>query len=369
MRCRHVSVGKNVELGTRKIVLAGASIDANVKVASLSLVMKSEHVQAPNVDFYWAGPLLQQITFPLLERRPRFIKRKINRQRRVTLELPEADASLVPRDGVGVAVSNPLALDGTGCKQDDLRRLAKQGDLDAIAALLKTDVTRGICASSAQQRRFEFGSNERPSDTVAPRSFLDLFAEACTKDVTVLLAIAAVVSIFVGVTLPNVFTKELDRSTGWIEGLAIIIAMLVVAVAGTLIGLYKERVFDDAQRAAAASVTRVRRDGVEQLVGTAELVAGDVVVLEGGARVPCDGLVIRGSALEAKQLLLAGSFVLEGHCELLAVPAGSVTPRGSRRRHRTTPRRRSWTSSLPSLRTALAASAPPLPSRSSLASC
>lgn len=96
-------------------------------------------------------------------------------------------------------------------------------------------------------------------------------------------------------------------------------------------------------RLTQTAARRRRRDGTEETVSTAALRVGDVVVLHAGDRVPCDGIVLRGSAsIDTSSLtgesvpvdvgpgatVLAGSIDTNGALDIEATTTGSETTLG-----------------------------------------
>jgi magnesium-transporting ATPase (P-type) len=87
---------------------------------------------------------------------------------------------------------------------------------------------------------------------------------------------------------------------------AVIVAVLIL---NTVIGFTQERRADrsvNALMSLATPVATVRRDGSRQRIDAAELVPGDVVLLEAGDRVPADLRLLEASAVCADESLLTG---------------------------------------------------------------
>ncbi|WP_372592926.1 cation-translocating P-type ATPase, partial [Actinotalea sp.] len=131
----------------------------------------------------------------------------------------------------------------------------------------------------------------------------------------------------------------------WLAQLATMaFAIVAVVLANALFsfaqGRRADRAAETLHRLLPAEVA-VRRDGAVQQVGAAQLVVGDVLVLEAGDRVPADAAVLAASGLlvdlstltgegEAAAVLeggalLAGTFVVEGTAEARVTATGSRT--------------------------------------------
>ena len=371
MRCRQINVGSSVTIGMNTIALSGAVIDDHAVIGSLSLVMKSEHVRTPKLDTKWSGALIQPVPFPPLEKRKRHNKKRNNRERRVELEQVEAQTkSLRTEEHTAVVqLSNPLVptkitpilstSDREGeieyaaildlFAQKDLVGLDEVGGLGQVAAALKCTTSQGIAEKIVESRRLDFGQNNTSANLKKqPISFLGLFAEACSDTVIILLAIAAIISIIFGMTLPGTYDRSVNTTTGWIEGTAIIISIIIVTVVGSISNYHKDKVFEDMESSLAPMPVRVRRDGREKNIDSLHLVVGDVVLVQSGSRITCDMLLICGSPLcdesavtgestpvkksvKSDPFVLGGSNVTQGWAELLVVAVGSNTVRDGRR--------------------------------------
>jgi len=160
----------------------------------------------------------------------------------------------------------------------------------------------------------------------------ELFFESF-KDLTlIILCIAAVVSFTVGIS------KEPDH--GWIDGVAILIAVLIVAVVTATNDYQKERQFRALSAASDNVEIKVVRNGINDSINVHDLCVGDVVILEGGDKIPADGIYIEGDACEANEasltgepedmkknterdpFLLSGCNISAGTCHMLTIAVG-----------------------------------------------
>jgi Ca2+-transporting ATPase len=187
--------------------------------------------------------------------------------------------------------------------------LEQFGGLERLAAGLKTDAKDGLSSREAVESAGEaFGRNE----VVKPRgkSFFVLVWERL-KDVTMLvLSGCAMLSLALGIAFPEEFFDPdcecvVVDSTGWVEGVAIIIAVLLVVMVGAFQDWDKERRFR-ALGSADRHFVRVVREGREKEVETTELVVGDLVVLEIGKDVPADGYVVFSGDLKVDESSMTG---------------------------------------------------------------
>ncbi len=174
---------------------------------------------------------------------------------------------------------------------------------------------RGLSGAEARARLERDGPNR-----LASRGRASLLSRVYGQftDITVLaLIFAAVVAVVLGQTEPGLTPLEQFGDAT---------AIFIIVILNALIGLVQE---SRAERALAAlsdstaPTARVLRDGEEQQVDSADLVVGDVVLLEEGSRVPADARLLVANSLSANESSLTGESVpVEKQAELL-LPAST----------------------------------------------
>ena len=127
-------------------------------------------------------------------------------------------------------------------------------------------------------------------------------------DSQVLLTIAAVVSLALGIyqaspagpphlvrddTCPNPEGCPV-ASLEWVEGVAIVVAIVIIVLVGSLTDYQKERQFQKLNAQREDRTVKVIRDGNEQQINTKDLVVGDIALLEPGEILPVDGVFLSG---------------------------------------------------------------------------
>jgi Ca2+-transporting ATPase len=164
-----------------------------------------------------------------------------------------------------------------------------------VIADLGTDARRGLPIGEIQARLQRHGRNELPTEPPIPgwRRFLGQFEDV----LTILLLVATVVS-FVA------WWIERESPLPY-EALTILAIVLLNGVLGLLQESRAEQAVE-ALRAMTAPTARVLRDGQQRLVPTAELVPGDVLLLEEGDTVPADARVLESIALRVAESALTG---------------------------------------------------------------
>jgi Ca2+-transporting ATPase len=178
-------------------------------------------------------------------------------------------------------------------------------DSGEVCEALTVDPTVGLNAGTVDERRAEHGPNrlEEEQETPAWVHLLNQFR----SPLIIILLVAGAVTALLG--------EYID--TG------VIAAVLVLNAA---IGFTQERKAEQSVRALAelaAPDATVVRGGEERQIDAEELVPGDVVLLEMGARIAADARVLDAQRLGVDESLLTG----DDRC-------GLVAPHRPRRRHR-----------------------------------
>lgn len=178
----------------------------------------------------------------------------------------------------------------------NLEHLKAAGGVDAFVKTLMTDPDSGASESSIEQRRALFGSNTLPS---TPRkSFWQLFVDTFDDATLQILIVAAIVSLVIGIYD--------DPSTGYVEGMAILAACLIVSVVTALNDYQKESQFRELSAANEDVDVIVVRSGKFHSVNVDDLVVGDIVCIEAGDNIPCDGILVSFDGLEVDESALTG---------------------------------------------------------------
>ncbi len=163
-------------------------------------------------------------------------------------------------------------------------------DIKDTLNTLKT-THKGLSSAEAQQRLHNYGPNElkEVKKKTVIMMFLDQF-----KDFMILILIAAAVV------------------SGLIGELADTIAIVVIVVLNAIIGFVQEYRAEKAMEALkemAAPAALVTRDGQIQNIPSADLVPGDVVMLEAGRIVPADIRLTEVAQLKIEEAALTGESV------------------------------------------------------------
>jgi P-type Ca2+ transporter type 2C len=158
------------------------------------------------------------------------------------------------------------------------------GDVAAALGAAERGLTREECA----RRLAHFGRNTLPR--AEPPSLAAIFLRQFKSPLMLILLAAAVVSLLL---------------RDWPDAAFIFAAVLINALIGTHQEQGAERAAE-ALRNLVSARALVERDGAEREIDAAELVPGDLVLLESGAKVPADLRLLAQRRLSVDESLLTG---------------------------------------------------------------
>ena len=170
----------------------------------------------------------------------------------------------------------------------------QQSSEDVLAAL-GTDPQRGLTEAEARARLDREGRNELAADAPVPawRKFLAQFQDV----LVILLLIAAGIS-------AGLWLYERESSLPY-EAIAICAVVLLNAVMGYIQESRAESAVA-ALRQMSAARARVIRDGQQRSVPAADVVPGDMILIEEGDTIPADARVIQSISLQTTEAALTG---------------------------------------------------------------
>ncbi|KAK1590617.1 calcium-translocating P-type ATPase [Colletotrichum navitas] len=127
------------------------------------------------------------------------------------------------------------------------------------------------------------------------KTLLELMWITYQDKVLMLLTAAAVVSLAIGIYQTVGLPHAPDEPrVEWVEGVAIVVAIAIVVIVGSLNDYSKERQFAKLNKRKKDRNVKVVRSGKTIELSVHDLLAGDVIHLEPGDLVPVDGILIEG---------------------------------------------------------------------------
>lgn len=165
------------------------------------------------------------------------------------------------------------------------------GYVEPASPAADADKTRGLTSARVEQLRARFGRNV--VDSTLRRTWWRTLGEVLREPMFLLLLAASAIYLVLG-----------DVS----EALTLL-AFVAGIVFLTVFQSHRTAQVLDSLREMSAPRAQVLRDGQRQLVSAAELVPGDVVFVDEGARVPADGTLTEAHELSVDESLLTGESV------------------------------------------------------------
>jgi P-type Ca2+ transporter type 2C len=193
------------------------------------------------------------------------------------------------------------------------------GGVDGLLAKVEVDRNIGVRSSQVELRRKSFGINKVDEEPQEP--LWKLMWEALQDPTLIFLCAAACFSLLIAL-----FVEQ--RPYGWLEGVAILTAVAVVVLVGSINDYQKEMQFRELNSKKEDLQLTVLRDGHLTQISTFDLVVGDIVILSTGDLIPADGVVLGRNDLEISEKMLTGetclrkkspSYVLSGN-EVVSSP-------------------------------------------------
>lgn len=176
--------------------------------------------------------------------------------------------------------------------QDSLESKATtSGEEFSVIKHFSTDAERGLTSEQAIENLKQYGPNQLTARK--PAGPMSILVRQFQSTVVVLLLLASLAS-------------WLSHET--VQAIAILAAVLINAAVGFITEL-KAKFSLEALENLAGPVARVIRDGRERDLPAAELVPGDLIVLDAGARVPADLVLTETVALSVEEGMLSGESI------------------------------------------------------------
>ncbi|KAI8878784.1 PMCA-type calcium-translocating P-type ATPase [Backusella circina FSU 941] len=154
-----------------------------------------------------------------------------------------------------------------------------------------------------------FGANVLPPAKV--KNIFQLMWMAFKDKTLILLAIAAVVSLAVGL-YDDIAQPEYDANGNkmagvkWVEGVAIIVAIVIVVLVGSVNDFQKERQFQKLNAKKEDRLVKATRDSTTSLISVHDIQVGDLLHLEPGDIVAADGIFIEGHNVRCDESAATG---------------------------------------------------------------
>nr|QFR55262.1 PMCA2 [Onchidium reevesii] len=241
----------------------------------------------------------------------------------------------------------------------ELLNSSQYGGVQEMCKRLRTSPVQGLDGSDLEQRKKIFGSNLIPPKP--PKSFLQLVWEALQDVTLIILIVAAIISLGLSFYKPpkdddadlreeDTYKEgggDFEEAAGWIDGLAILVAVVVVVLVTAFNDWSKEKQFRGLQSRIELEhkFATIRKGNVEQ-ISVGDLVVGDICQVKYGDLLPADGVIIQSNDLKVDEssltgesdhvkkgenkdpMMLSGTHVMEGSGKMLVTAVGPNSQTG-----------------------------------------
>ncbi len=174
--------------------------------------------------------------------------------------------------------------------------------IEETARRLGTDLRRGLSPDQVAERQARYGPNEL-AERPRPGFLARLWAQL-NDFLVMILIVSAIVSAIIGWSE----YRKSGEMTEFIDAIAIMAIVTLNAILGLVQEGRAEQALEALKKMAAPTAT-VIRDGRQEVIPAAELVPGDLVVLETGNYVPADVRLVESVNLRIEEASLTGESV------------------------------------------------------------
>ncbi|SAL98862.1 hypothetical protein [Absidia glauca] len=182
-------------------------------------------------------------------------------------------------------------------------KIERQGTSTSLSS------TTAAATSQFESRASVFGHNVLPP--AKSKNIFELMWMAFKDKTLILLTIAAAVSLAVGL-YEDIAQPEYDAQGNkipgvkWVEGVAIIVAVVIVVLVGSVNDFQKEKQFRKLNAKKEDRTVKATRDGSIVLISVHDVLVGDILHLEPGDIVAADGIFIEGHNLKCDESAATG---------------------------------------------------------------
>lgn len=216
---------------------------------------------------------------------------------------------------------------------------------------LKTDSESGLTSQQAEENRQLYGSNTLTRQK--PESLFRRIWKSATEPMIIMLILAGLIALAV-----NIFRGVTGGEADYLECVGIFAAISLSVIITVVMEGRSARAFEALSQISNNTVIKAIRDGNTVMLDQNEIVAGDILLLSTGDKIPADGRLLEsvgltadesaltGESVPAKKdaeyiiadeklplaeranMLYCGNFITNGHCKMVAISVGDSTEFG-----------------------------------------
>ncbi|PRT54979.1 Calcium-transporting ATPase 2 [Wickerhamiella sorbophila] len=193
--------------------------------------------------------------------------------------------------------------------------LRSMGGVQGLSKALNTNSETGLInqqlvPAEVAQREKVYGRNTLPERKA--QSLLQIIWQTLNDKVLIILIIAAVISLALG--LYETFGEPVEHDpegrplpkVDWVEGVAILVAVVVVTMVGSLNDWQKERQFVKLNRKKDDRMIEVIRNKSEEKIKVEDVMVGDILAVQPGDILPVDGVLMKSYDIQCDESSATG---------------------------------------------------------------
>ncbi|MDR1621814.1 MAG: HAD-IC family P-type ATPase, partial [Synergistaceae bacterium] len=169
---------------------------------------------------------------------------------------------------------------------------------DVVAKAFEVDPATGLSEAEAAERLEKYGPNKL--DEKPPRTFWERFVDQLKDMMIVILFVAAGISFAL-----SVYHASKGQEAEWIEPIVIVLIILVNGILGVMQESKAEAALEALKKMSMPQV-KARRGGTSKVIPSADVVPGDVILLEAGDVIPADCRLLESASLKSNESALTG---------------------------------------------------------------
>ncbi|CAG9332983.1 unnamed protein product [Blepharisma stoltei] len=179
--------------------------------------------------------------------------------------------------------------------------LEELGHIDGLCKNLYSDKKKGInMDDELTSERIRIYGDNKPIERKKV-SFFKLLWEALDDTILRILIIAATISLIIGIIE--------EPSKGWLEGTAILVAVIIVVLVTAINNYIKEIQFRKLDQAAQMRLITVKREEdhrTDKQISVFDLLVGDIIKIGSGDIIPVDSVLIESNNIIADESSMTG---------------------------------------------------------------
>ncbi|MFT8889579.1 MAG: calcium-translocating P-type ATPase, PMCA-type [Ethanoligenens sp.] len=176
------------------------------------------------------------------------------------------------------------------------------GGREDLIVQFGTDPSAGLTTEQAATNREKYGANTLAREK--PKSLARRIFEAAVEPMILMLIMAGIIDIAV-----NAIRAATGGEADFLECVGIFVAISLSVVITVVMEGRSAKAFEALSKIGEDTAIKVLRNGETVMLSQKELVAGDIVQLSTGDKIPADGRLLKGVGLESDESALTGESV------------------------------------------------------------